>query len=82
MTRPTLTHEDTPMTTLVQTHAVGTDAPTESATTRRSDHFRTVLAVHRGQVYVPKADLRDEGWLVRATADVPAVAAPAQRLAA
>ena len=55
----TLLHDQAPRLSSVTQHRA------TAATARR---FRTVLAIHRGEVYVPSSELPDSGWLVRATA--------------
>ena len=44
--------------------------------------FRTILAIHRGEVYVPCREYPESGWLVRATAGASAAAARPLRTAA
>jgi hypothetical protein len=64
-----MTHGATTMTTLLHDLAPRmSSAPRHRAATATARRFRTVLAIHRGEVYVPSSELPDSGWLVRATA--------------
>ena len=48
------------------------------ATIRSTRRFRTILAIHRGEVYIRSTELPESGWLVRANAAV--ASAPARTL--
>jgi hypothetical protein len=52
------------------------------STTAVRRRFRTILAIHRGEVYVPTNKLPEGGWLVRAAAAVPPSPARTLRTAA
>ena len=42
--------------------------PQPHAATGSTRLFKTILAIHHGEVYVPSSTLSGSGWLVRATA--------------
>ena len=71
------------MTTMLHHQAprVGS-APLHRSTTAAARQFRTIVAIHRGEVYVPSSELPDSGWLVRATAAAAEVRTQALRPAA
>ena len=46
---------------------IGSTSQPQTATAKTRG-FRTILAIHRGEVYVPSSELPDGDWLVRVTA--------------